>query len=130
MLAAYMLDTSDGTLTKYVQMVVYPDPDSFYSSDDPRCWRNRCDDRTWPVDQLVREWQGKYRELEWLGMPGNMKWPSVLFYDDEPGGFCAEECVRIREIYREYGWPDDYRGGECRVAVQTYWDNKHHRRTL
>ena len=125
MLAAYMLDTSDGTFTRYMQMVVYPEPTSLYSTDDPRCWRNVCDDRTWHVEQLVQEWQAKYRNLEWLGMPGNMKWPSVLVYDDEPDGFLSEECVKIRDIYREHGWPDNYRSAECRVTVQSYWDNKH-----
>lgn len=125
-LKAYMLDTSDGTVTKYAQQVVYPDPARFYSEKDPRCWRNHCDDQTWPVEQFVHECQAKYRNLEWLGMPGNMKWPGVLEYSDdvEPGGFLYKENIKLREIYREHGWPDSYKGGECRVAIQHYWDNK------
>ncbi|OBT94131.2 hypothetical protein VE01_07051 [Pseudogymnoascus verrucosus] len=125
MLAAYMLDTSDGTFTRYMQIVVYPEPTSLYSTDDPRCWRNVCDDQTWPVEQLVQEWQAKYRSLEWLGLPGNMKWPSVLVYDGEPNGWLSKECIKMQEIYREHGWPHNYRGGECRAAVQSYWDNRH-----
>ncbi|KFZ15558.1 hypothetical protein V501_02658 [Pseudogymnoascus sp. VKM F-4519 (FW-2642)] len=89
-LRAYMLDTSDGTFTRYMQMVVYPEPTSFYSTDDPRCWRNECDDRTWPIEQLMQEWQAKYRSLEWLGLPGNMNWPNVLEYDGEPDVILAE----------------------------------------
>lgn len=125
-LKAYMLDTSDGTVTKYAQQVVYPDPAGLYSRNDPRCWRNFCDDQTWPVEQFVRECQSKYRSLEWLGMPGNMKWPGVLQYSDdvEPDGFLYKENIKIREIYREYGWPESYRGGECRGAIQHYWDKK------
>jgi hypothetical protein len=125
-LKCYLLDTSDGTLTKYDQQSVYPDESSYYSRNDPRSWRNQCDDQTLAVGDMVRMWEAKYRNLEWLGMPGNRKFPGVLVYsdDDEPGGFLYKENAKIREIYREHGWPDSYRGGECRVAIQHYWDNK------
>ncbi|KFZ19543.1 hypothetical protein V501_00623 [Pseudogymnoascus sp. VKM F-4519 (FW-2642)] len=112
MLAAYMLDTSDGTFTRYMQIVVYPEPTSLYSTDDSRCWRNVCDDRTWPVEQLVQEWQAKYRSLEWLGLPGNMKWPSVLVYDGEPNGAASAAWPFRRE------WRPDVYGRYSELLLQ------------
>lgn len=38
--ALYMLDTMDGTVTKYITTgPVYPDPPGLYGHDDPGAWR-------------------------------------------------------------------------------------------
>jgi hypothetical protein len=94
-----MLDTMDGTVTKFVVTgPVYPDPPGHYASDDPRVWRDKwCDDRTVPLQQLVHEWQARYRDLQWLGMPGNMLWPGVLVHTGQGGFMSAETEVSLPE---------------------------------
>ncbi|KAI0188905.1 hypothetical protein EV127DRAFT_512622 [Xylaria flabelliformis] len=121
--ACYMLDTMDGTVTKFVVTgPVYPDPPGLYADEDPRAWRDQwCDDRTLPLEQLVGEWMEKFRTMSFLGMPGKKPWPGVLVHQEEEGGFMAEETKAMREIYSEHGWPDNYRGEDCREAILQWW---------
>ncbi|KAI1150294.1 hypothetical protein F4825DRAFT_468251 [Nemania diffusa] len=121
--ACYMLDTTDGTVTKFVVTgPVYPDPPSLYAKGDPRAWRDDwCDDRTTPLEELVGEWLVKYQTMQFLGMPGKKSWPSVLIYCEEEGGFMWEETKAMRKIYSEYGWPDHYRRQDCREAILQWW---------
>ncbi|KAI0159378.1 hypothetical protein BJ166DRAFT_329527 [Pestalotiopsis sp. NC0098] len=123
--ACYMLDTMDGTVTKFVATgPVYPDPPGRYGPDDPRAWRDAwCDDRTVPLPQLVREWQAKYQGLQFLGMPGNLDWPGVLVHP-AMGGFMSAEAEAIKKIYQAHGWPDDYKGQECRAAIREWWKHR------
>lgn len=88
-----MLDTMDGTVTKYTTSgPVYPDPPGRYAVDDPRAWRDEwCDDRTVPLLHLVRELRAQYRTLALLGMPGNRTWPGVLARTPK-GGFMWQEA--------------------------------------
>ncbi|ORY61422.1 uncharacterized protein BCR38DRAFT_440149 [Pseudomassariella vexata] len=122
----FMLDTMDGTVTKYVVTgPVYPDARGRYAKDDPRAWRDEwCDNWTKPVEQLAAEWQEKYRRMQFLGMPGNMYFPGVLNDPGERGGFMWNECEAMKRIYTEHGWPDSYRGDECRQALIHWWKNR------
>ncbi|KAI0470059.1 hypothetical protein GGR56DRAFT_660913 [Xylariaceae sp. FL0804] len=120
-----MLDTSDGTVTKYVVTgPVYPDPPGRYAADDPRAWRDEwCDDWTVPVEELTREWADKHRSLRFVGMPGRLPWPGVLIHPDKEDGWMWRETTAMRRIYHAHEWPDHYRGHECREAVSHWWKN-------
>ena len=74
-------------------------------------------------DQLLRGWQAKSRVLEWLGLPGERAYPSVLLR--RAGEEDGIEFVGVRGVYAEFGLPDEYRGeGECRDAVRRYWEER------
>jgi hypothetical protein len=70
--------------------------------------------------------KGKYRTLEWLGLPKQPSQPGVLFYSEDYRG---EECRALRKIYTEHGWPDNYRGDECRAAIERYLVEERKKRT-
>ncbi|KAI1128606.1 hypothetical protein F5Y10DRAFT_172583 [Nemania abortiva] len=127
--ACYMLDTMDGTVTKFVMTgPVYPDPPGLYADGDPRAWRDKwCDDWTMPLEDLVREWLDKYRTMRFVGMPGKKSWPGVLVHREREGDFMWEETTAMREVYSEHGWPDHYRGQNCREAILQWWANRRSR---
>ncbi|KAI0437596.1 hypothetical protein F4803DRAFT_142689 [Xylaria telfairii] len=124
--ANYMLDTTDGTVTEYVASgPVYPDPPGLYPKDDPRAWRDEwCNDVTMPLQDLVGEWLQEYRTLKFLGMPGKKSWPGVLRHPEEEGGFMWDETEAMRKIYADHGWPDKYRGEDCREALLQWWEDR------
>ena len=94
--ADYMLDTMDGTITKYTNSgPVFPDSPGVYGADDPRAWRDEwCEDRTVALLQQTREWRTQYRTLALLGMPGNRSWPGVLVRAPKDGFMWEETEVR------------------------------------
>lgn len=76
--ACYMLDTLDGTVSMFsAEGYIYPQPKGHYSPDDPRAWREACDETTVPVAELLREWSDRFRSMEWLGVPGGGE-PGVI----------------------------------------------------
>ncbi|KAI1852889.1 hypothetical protein JX265_012917 [Neoarthrinium moseri] len=60
----YMLDTTDGTLTKFIITgTVCFEPIAEYADEDPRKWRDLwCDDRTYRVEKLLEKWKEKYQK--------------------------------------------------------------------
>jgi hypothetical protein len=118
----------DGTVTKFVPTGCGSDePYGLYGKDDPRSWRDtsHCDDRTHPSQDFARVCKEKYRTMEWLGLPKQRSQPGVLFYSED---YRAEDCRALRKIYTEHGWPDNYKGGECRAAVESYLEEERKRR--
>ncbi|KAI2635309.1 hypothetical protein GGS21DRAFT_75345 [Xylaria nigripes] len=122
--ACYMLDTMDGTVTKFeITGPVYPDPPGLYAKGDPRAWRDDwCDDWTMPLEKLVGNWQRKFQTMDFVGMPGKKSWPGVLVHQTREGGFMSRETNAMRKIYAEYGWPDHYCGQACREAILQWWE--------
>ncbi|KAI1880138.1 hypothetical protein JX265_001759 [Neoarthrinium moseri] len=125
--ACHILDTLDGTMSLFsAEGYVYPSPKGHYSSDDPRVWREACDEATVPVAELLREWTDRFRCMEWLGVPGGGE-PGVIVVAGtkdlwwKQGEFeekwLAREMVAYSAIFKKYGWPDNYRGEECRKAI-------------
>ncbi|KAK9772776.1 hypothetical protein AB5N19_03208 [Seiridium cardinale] len=98
--ACYMLDTTDGTVTKHVvTKFQYP---ATYAEGDPRAWRDRlCDDVTRPLGEQLDEFSRMYRELAFLGLPPSLNdcnSPGVLWRmeGDGPGELYWEETETLR----------------------------------
>ncbi|KAK6845921.1 hypothetical protein PG987_001109 [Apiospora arundinis] len=82
----WMLDTSDGTLTKFVITGAgEDDPAARYDDTDPRAWRNAGEDKTYKLEALLAKWAGKYRRMEYLGVPGHQSIRGVVWRDAEFG---------------------------------------------
>ncbi|KAI4853926.1 hypothetical protein E4T44_00545 [Aureobasidium sp. EXF-8845] len=75
--------------------------------------------KTAPVAELLDSWEQKFRTLEWTVNPFNEECGMLLRYDraTEEHEFVQE----VRQIYRDHGWPDDFRREECREALRK-WD--------
>ncbi|KAJ9156782.1 hypothetical protein NKR19_g4209 [Coniochaeta hoffmannii] len=106
-----MLDTEAGTITDYIQ---FEKPERQTPGvDSPDHWRAY---RTLPLAEFFEEWKDKYRRLEWVVVP-----------EDEDDGvryrFDAE-TDDVREIYRQYGWPDAFRRDDCREALKEWHDSR------
>lgn len=85
--SCYMLDTMDGTVTKYCVVGYLYEPT--YDKGDPRAWRDRlCGEDTVTVADQVEKWRRAYHELRYLGVPdigdGN-GYPSLYFRGEEDG---------------------------------------------
>jgi hypothetical protein len=64
----YMLDTTDGTITRYCNGgFEYPPT---YAEGETRSWRDRfCDPETKTLKDMLEEWRGMYRNMTILGVP-------------------------------------------------------------
>lgn len=102
-----LVDTKEGTATDFIMMERpkrdVPDQDS----DD--YWRAY---RTLPVGEMLEEWKAKYLELEWVVVPDNSM-DGVMYWMDA-------RTDQVRDIYRKYGWPDNFQRDDCRQAL-TKW---------
>ncbi|KAI1779299.1 hypothetical protein F4818DRAFT_246224 [Hypoxylon cercidicola] len=104
-----------------------------YPEGDPRSWRDRCCDETLPIREFLDRWRQKYMNMEWLGIP-NKKLSAIrtgwIPYDDEEGddsdseeddpqpkGKWADDTTHLVRIYKEHGWPHDFKRDECRRAL-------------
>ncbi|KAK8014331.1 hypothetical protein PG990_007627 [Apiospora arundinis] len=125
----WMLDTSDGTLTKFVITGAgEDDPAARYNDTDPRAWRNAGEDKTYKLEALLAKWAGKYRRMEYLGVPGHQSIRGVVWRDAEfgrPGEYPWDEAQMLKRIYQEHGWPDQYKRDECRRAVLSWMEEAH-----
>lgn len=85
--ACYMLDTTDGTVTRG-RSVGFRFPPS-YGEDDPRAWRDRlCDDVTLPLQAQLQIWAAEYRDLIYLAVPPSISdyaCPGVYVRSDKDG---------------------------------------------
>ena len=102
-----LVDTHLGTATDFI-MIERPERE-FPDQDSPDYWQAY---RTLPVGEMFEEWKAKYRELEWVVVP-----------DDDMGGvkyWLNPRTDQVRDIYRNQGWPDNFRREECRRAL-TQW---------
>lgn len=85
--ACYMLDTTDGTVTRG-RSVGFRFPPS-YGEDDPRAWRDRlCDDVTLPLQAQLQIWAAGYRDLIYLAVPPSISdyaCPGVYVRSDKDG---------------------------------------------
>ncbi|KAJ9134787.1 hypothetical protein NKR23_g9972 [Pleurostoma richardsiae] len=128
-----LLDTTDGTATRYYSMYYAYEPT--YPEGDPRSWRDRCCDETLPIREFLNRWRQKYIDMEWLGIPNEKLsairtgWMPFDEKDDEgedtdgedddpwPKGKWADDTMDLVRIYKEHGWPHDFRRDECRRAL-------------
>ncbi|TGJ81566.1 hypothetical protein E0Z10_g7209 [Xylaria hypoxylon] len=117
-----MLDTTDGTVTMYCVMRYLYEPT--YSSDDPRAWRDRmCDYETRTLTDQLEEWRREYRNLFFVGLPNVNEGNYVsLLYDGEQQTEVAFK--KVRSIYRENGWPDNYEKKACHEALERWWPTR------
>lgn len=93
--SCWMLDTSDGTVTRYcVMKSVYPPT---YPEDDPRAWRDRlCDLDTRPLADFLFQLRQEYRDMTCIGLPDvdtGGAYPSLYFRNegDGPGSYQWKE---------------------------------------
>ncbi|EXF76164.1 hypothetical protein CFIO01_03557 [Colletotrichum fioriniae PJ7] len=109
----WILDTMDGTVTKYIITgAVYPEPAGRYEKGDPRMWRETmCDDITLTLEAWLEGIINKYMTFQYFGLPRH----------DDPGvlsqGHWTEETKALQEIMVQNGWPEDYKGEECRKKL-------------
>ncbi|CAD0111528.1 unnamed protein product, partial [Aureobasidium uvarum] len=102
--AQHSLSDSDlvGTATDYqprgARKAGVPDP-----STTPQIWRYS---ETKPIAELLASWEQKFRSLEWTVNPFNDEGGMMLRHD------------RATDVYRDHGWPDDFRRKECRDALR------------
>ncbi|KAI0124097.1 hypothetical protein BJ170DRAFT_638146 [Xylariales sp. AK1849] len=120
----YMLDTTDGTVTRYCVSRYQYAPT--YSREDPRAWRDRmCLLETRTLGEQLDEWRREYRDMAFLGLPNvdGGDYPSLFFRreGDGPGSYQWHETEELRGIYREHGWPDSYDKEQCHRALEKWW---------
>ncbi|KAG9965700.1 hypothetical protein KCU61_g1553, partial [Aureobasidium melanogenum] len=107
-----LLDTQQGTITDYIMM---ERPERSHSPfDDPDHWRAY---KTLPITEFFSEWEEMFRSLQWVALSHRSD-DGVLLNHDRSTEVTAME---VREIYRNYGWPDAYRREECQHALIA-WD--------
>ncbi|ETS80488.1 hypothetical protein PFICI_08017 [Pestalotiopsis fici W106-1] len=123
--SCYMLDTTDGTVTKYCAVGYLYEPT--YNEGDPRAWRDRlCGEDTVTLVDQVNTWRREYHQLRYLGIPdagdGN-GYPSLHFHreEDGPDSYDWKETEELRSIYRKHGWPDNYDKETCREALKAWY---------
>ena len=63
--------------------------------------------------EILHEWRQKFLDLEWM-VDSNGP-PNVV--DDDTGD--EEHLRRMRTIYRQYGWPNNFQATACRDALAT-----------
>ncbi|KAM7192193.1 hypothetical protein V8F33_008467 [Rhypophila sp. PSN 637] len=105
-----LLDTEQGTVTDYIQFEK-PERDT-PGPDDEGHWKAY---HTLPVQEFFDEWKDKYRSLEWVILPDDV--------DDGVRYRFDGETDEIRQIYKEHGWPENFRKEECRIALKE-WHEK------
>ncbi|RWA10759.1 hypothetical protein EKO27_g4340 [Xylaria grammica] len=130
----YVLDTTDGTIARHCASGIHSQYPPSYAPDDVRSWRDKlCDPELWTLCDLLDEWRGKYRRMEFLGVPqplsDSSNAPSLpdIYYrlpQDSPGDWCWEETEALREIYRQHGWPDEYNRDACILALREWWQGQ------
>lgn len=149
----YMLDTTDGTVTKYVMTDSGCAADEpTYAEDDPRSWRDKwCFWETMTLKDQLDEFRRRYRGLTWLGVPtsdhpgiyirGDMAQPGSVWWEETEVRQRVSDSValfdihgemetnftflqQLQRIYREHGWPDDFKGDECRAALMLWWQSR------
>ncbi|KAI5236667.1 hypothetical protein E4T42_09393 [Aureobasidium subglaciale] len=103
-----LLDTEKGTATDYQPQAPrkkgVPDPET-----TSEIWRFA---ETSPVAELLASWEQKFRTLEWTANPFNAEGGIMLRYD--------RMTDEVRQIYRDHGWPDNFRREDCRIALQIW----------
>jgi hypothetical protein len=66
--SVHILDTTDGTITRYCAGDCGPYPPT-YPADDPRSWRDRIDMETVTVKEWLGYWKKKYLDMTVLTIP-------------------------------------------------------------
>ena len=142
----YMLDTTDGTISRYCAGGGFEYPPT-YALDDPRGWRDReCDPETVTLREWLEEWRGRYREMTTLAVPppnsfgGDSTDPLFGDLQAEPGSYHFEEMKvgqhfrlppPLFDAKRKLGWMlryHIYRGYEKSMASMYGPTRKHIRK--
>lgn len=105
-----LLDTSDGTVTRSVPFPGYADPPD-YADDDPRRWRDECADETLPVKEYFERLMRELEDQVWLPYFEKGR-PTMMWELEDP-----DMTKYVKSIYREYGWPHEFRRDQCRQAL-------------
>ncbi|GKT95397.1 hypothetical protein Ct61P_13247 [Colletotrichum tofieldiae] len=110
----WLLDTMDGTVTKYIITgATYPEPVGRYKEGDPRMWREKlCDDVTLPLESWLEGMLEMFKKFLHFGIPRHSD-PGVLWPDQK----WSIEIEEIKKILVRNGWPENYRGEECRKEL-------------
>lgn len=92
----YMLDTTDGTVTRYCAGGRFEYPPT-YAPDDARSWRDReCNPETVTLRDWLKQWREMYRQMTVLTVPadpfsyGSVD-PCFGALEAEPGSYCFEQ---------------------------------------
>lgn len=102
--SVYILDTTDGTITRYCAGDCGPYP-ATYADDDPRGWRDGMDMETLTITEWLGHWRRKYVELSVLAVPpdyGGYGAPDPFFggIGDGPGEYDYEEMEVSYDTHR------------------------------
>ncbi|RMZ84794.1 hypothetical protein DV737_g977, partial [Chaetothyriales sp. CBS 132003] len=86
-----LLDTSDGTITKYISFYGYYDPD--YAEDDRRHWRDECTTTTKNIREYFQDLKDEIENQKWLAYFSHGR-PTMMYPEDSPQK--AEVCGTSR----------------------------------
>lgn len=111
-----LFDTTDGTATRYELIGYIYEPD--YEQDDPRMWRDKCEDVTMRLKDYLGMWKEKWMSLTWLCVPGETR--AHLWFHSPKEGYADDEGSQMQKILRAHGWPDDFRKEECKEALVSW----------
>ena len=76
------------------------DPYDYCATEGEAEWR--AEGRDWPINEFFEELKGRFRRLEFVPVSGRRVVHVWMRGDAEFEGMVA----RVREVYREFGWPD------------------------
>ena len=122
----FLLDTKLGSIywmecSEYVwgedrDATLQDDPEE-YAPENEQEWRR--DGTAWPVETFFEVLKEQYRKLKFLPV-GEHQVIGTVGHEQDEG--TAPVVARLKELYREHGWPDLTRFGKeaCAAAVKRY----------
>ncbi|TQV93182.1 hypothetical protein IF1G_07760 [Cordyceps javanica] len=119
-----LLDTKKNTFSDYQPGGPSRAPESNAETNPDDFWHSR---ETRPVAEFFGLWEERFRSLEWTVDPFDDEAGMLLRYDNAtdasfwiPPPSPPRSPCEVRQIYRDHGWPDDFRRRECRDALQEW----------
>jgi hypothetical protein len=100
---------------------VLNDPET-YAPEEELVWRD--DGPAWAISDLFEQLKEEFRQLNFVPMGPRMVDDDYSLHSGTTGDGATDT---VREVYREYGWPDldKYRKEECLVALKKTLQEKY-----
>jgi hypothetical protein len=110
--------------------------DPAYKADDPRAWRNECENpgSTARLSDIINEWKKDYVDLWYIGQPTVYESRLHVKSSDEDfkvRSLCSCNtaqiltiCQELRELMLRYGWPDNFDREGCKDAILEWGEER------